>query len=154
MGPLLQSRLEDRFQLVVHRETRQMPMMALTVAKKGLKLRPSKEGTCVHWSVNAPPPALEPGGKPPVFRSFGFEGNDEFLDKPGSAMAERTGALTRAIRHQSAPARDAQASAPDADAAGPSIYSALEEQLGLKLESVKGPVEVLVIDHVERPSAN
>jgi len=43
---------------------------------------------------------------------------------------------------------------PQSDNAGPSIFSAIQEQLGLKLESAKGPVDVLIIDHVERPSAN
>ena len=40
------------------------------------------------------------------------------------------------------------------DASGPSLFTAIEEQLGLKLESTKGPVEILVIDHIERPSEN
>jgi uncharacterized protein (TIGR03435 family) len=44
--------------------------------------------------------------------------------------------------------------APPADASGPSIFTALQEQLGLKLESQKGPVDTIVIDHVERPSEN
>jgi uncharacterized protein (TIGR03435 family) len=53
-----------------------------------------------------------------------------------------------------APAEAHPPDAPTADPAGPSLYSAIERQLGLKLEATKGPVEIIVIDRAERPSAN
>ena len=52
------------------------------------------------------------------------------------------------------PERLQMQSAPALDAGPPSIFTALQEQLGLRLESAKGPVKTLVIDHVERPSGN
>jgi len=52
------------------------------------------------------------------------------------------------------PQAPAAAGAPASDATGPTLVTAIQEQLGLKLESAKGPVEVIVVDHVERPSAN
>ena len=63
-GPMLQALLEDRFKLKLHRETRQLPVYELTVAKSGVKLERSKEGSCIPYSVDAPPPPAPAPGAP------------------------------------------------------------------------------------------
>jgi len=179
----LRSLLEDRFQLKVHRETRELPVYALTVAKSGPKLPQPKEGSCFANDPNGPtPPPVR--GKFPC-GSVGVMGESsgariqggkvqmaEFVRilamVMGRPVVDRTGftetfdlvlAFTpdQAVAGLPRPmgASDAGSPAPAADPTGPpQIFSAIQEQLGLKLDSTKGPVEVLVIDHVERPSAN
>jgi uncharacterized protein (TIGR03435 family) len=66
-GPMLQSLLEDRFHLRIRRETREVPVYALAVAKGGAKLRPYREGSCVPLDLNQSPVAPEPGQPDPVF---------------------------------------------------------------------------------------
>jgi uncharacterized protein (TIGR03435 family) len=185
---MLQSLIEDRFQLKIHRETRELPVYALVAAKSGLKLPPPKEGNCVDAPVDSiPEPAggrMQPPmqGGPPVGRcgSVGvmavppvarMQGGKvpmtEFIRMLsmvlGRTVIDKTGfkglfdvrldflpdEVTPALPP---PPPDAAGASPDSNTA--SILSALPEQLGLRLESTKGPVEVIVIDHVERPSAN
>jgi len=181
-GPMLRSLLEERFRLAVHRETRELPTYILSVAKTGSKLQPSKEGSCTRYDTNSPPPPPRPGEPRPVFCGFQStpaEGLNRTLDARGVTMAglatnlsrsytaalgknviDGTG-LTGTFDFQLTWAMDAPAGVPGAaenashpDLIGPSIFVALREQLGLRLESTKGPVEVLVIDHVEKPSGN
>jgi uncharacterized protein (TIGR03435 family) len=179
-GPMLQALLEDRFKLMLHRETRQLPVYELTVAKGGVKLERSKEGTCIPYSVDSPPPPpIAPGAPRPNFCGYprsGGEGLNRTLDGAGVSMTvlasrlspnyvaqlgrtiiDRTGLIGTFDVHlkwtMDASAGAASPGISD-DSTGPSIFTALQEQLGLKLESAKGPVEVLVIDHVEKPSAN
>ena len=83
----------------------------------------------------------------------------------GRTVVDRTGLvgnydfILRWVPDQSTPMFKREADVPDndlhqLDSSGPSIFAALQEQLGLKLESQKGPVKILVIDHVEKPSDN
>ena len=181
---MLQSLLEDRFQLKVHGETRELPVFNLVIAKGGPKLPSPKEGGCLDSADPAPqlsggrmPP---PGsGPPPLIRCGGL---GITLEKGGVRMFGGKVALSELARVLSPTlgrkvidktgltglfdirldfvADDSTALLPplppDAagDATSPPIFSALPEQLGLRLEASKGPVEVVVIDHVERPSAN
>jgi uncharacterized protein (TIGR03435 family) len=167
-GPMLQTLLEDRFKLKLHRETKQLPVYELTVAKSGVKMRSSKEGGCVPWSLDSPPPLpLAPGEQRTFcgFRGFGVDGQNRKLEVFGITMAELVAILQRSELRRTIVDKTGLAgtfdvrmnwsleSASAADA-GPAIFTALQEQLGLRLEATKGPVEVIVVDHVEKPSAN
>jgi uncharacterized protein (TIGR03435 family) len=180
---MLQALLEDRFQLKVHRETKEFPVYALSIAKGAPKLR---KADCVMYDPESPPAPPAAGAKRPNFCgniNMGRSGSNRTLDAVGITMKDlieralptivdrmvidKTGLTETFNVHlewgtdaplppQSGPggSDDAGKSASSTDNAGPSIFSAIQEQLGLKLESTKGPVEVLVIDHVEKPSAN
>jgi uncharacterized protein (TIGR03435 family) len=172
---MLQTLLEDRFQMKSHREIRQVPVYELTVGKSGPKLPPAKEGSCVDAGAGegpisagrpAPPPcgavvlamgpegAVMQGGKVPMAelaRTLAMATNRPVVDKTGF-----TGLFDVRLEFTPDLASGGMPSSgdPGPDAAGPSILGALQEQMGLKLESGRGPAEVLVIDRIERPSEN
>lgn len=173
-GPMMQAILEDRFKLKIHRETKQGPVYELVLGKGPPKLKPLQDGSCIHVLVGRPLPPLtseqhycrnmvSPGG-------VDFEGGTLtdvaalmrlILDRP---IIDKTGLTDSFEIHlrfspdNAAPARPvptepgppAEPRASDA----PDIFQAVQEQLGLKLVPAKGPVDVLVIDHIERPSEN
>lgn len=64
-GPMLQALLEERFQLKAHRESRDVPVYAMTVGKSGLKVEPLAEGGCTPLDLSHPPPPPSPGQPPP-----------------------------------------------------------------------------------------
>lgn len=173
-GPMLQTLLEDRFKLKIHRETVQLPVYELRTAKGGSKLHLSGPGSCTPYFVDSPPPPAPAPGAPRAtfcgYPRFRADGPNRSLDGAGATIAQLAQRLSgmelnRVVTDKSGIngafdihlkwAVDAprDPAAPGADE-GPSIFTALQEQLGLKLESTKGPVEVLVIDHIEKPSAN
>jgi bla regulator protein blaR1 len=135
--------LADRFQLIVHKETKEQPIYALVPAKYGSKLREAKE----------PGPRLMTNGR----RMQGSAVSIEMLTQVLSSQMERpvvdkTG-LTGKYDFVLEWTPDMGA-AGDSGPVGPTIFTALQEQLGLRLESPKGPVQNIVIDRAEKPSEN
>jgi uncharacterized protein (TIGR03435 family) len=144
---MVQALLADRFQLKVHQETRQLPVYALVVAKDGPSFKPAKiNGT----TVDAGRTRLHVVGSGDTIGILARE----LAQVLGRVVLNRTGLSGRydlSLRWTSDDAAAVAASSPDVP---PDIFTAIQEQLGLKLESTKGPVPVLVIDHIEQPSAN
>lgn len=172
-GPMLQTILEERFKVRVHFETREVPVYHLTVADSGPKLKPFKEGTCTQLAVTRDdfiPPKLPAGERycgsfvsPGATWNLFAEGTslDEFATLHlsgapfvGRRVFDRTnlkGLYTIDLDFSMARSVGQNPAASDN---GASIFTALREQLGLRLEPARGPGEFLVIDGVERPSEN
>jgi uncharacterized protein (TIGR03435 family) len=162
MAVMLQSLLEDRFQLVVHKETKEMPIYELTTAKGNAKIKLSPDQTpATGPEPGSPPP--QRGGPIPRGAMLMGRGNfevtaismEDFAKALGALYAGRTVVDRTGIQGLYDLALHWMPDALNtADSSGPSIFTAIQEQLGLKLESAKGPVEVLVIDRVQKPSEN
>jgi uncharacterized protein (TIGR03435 family) len=174
VSAMLQQLLADRFQLVFHRETRELPVYALILARKDGKLGPgmveSKEGSCTPPDPTQP---SEASGKPSCGQGWG---DARTLRSSSVQMDYLATSLSRLLRTKvidrtgltgkyditldwtpderiafSLPANTAKAAA---ESGLPDPFGALQQQLGLKLASHKESVEVLVIDHAEKPSEN
>jgi bla regulator protein blaR1 len=175
MRQMLQSLLADRFGLKVSHATKELPVYALVIAKGGPKLTPTTTPPMV-------PPGDQPPGDDPAKKSFNrgirMQGNGDLtgMAAPTAFLADvlsrqpelgnrlvqdktgLTGEYDWTLKWTPA-AMDSSSSAdsavpPAGDPSTPSLFTAVQEQLGLKLEPQKGTVEIVVIDHVEQPSAN
>lgn len=146
---MVQTLLVNRFQLVTHYETREMPVYALVVAKGGARLGEIQDIKSGGTIINSWRNHLEVQG------SNSLQLLAQILaDDLGRPVIDQTGIVGRYHLTLQWTPDDAAAAAPTGSNAPPFIFTALQEQLGLKLEPAKGPVRVLVIDHVEMPSAN
>ncbi len=171
MGLMLQSLLADRFKLAIHRETKELPVYDLFVLKSGLKLPRAKkaEKDCPEVSTRENNCHMLMGGQ-----GGGIQGNTitiaelvDFLqmwtDRPVINKTDVTGLFDIDVRQgwvpmrgRPAPPAGQQPTAEDlafADPTRPTLNAVLGT-IGLKLEPAKGPVEILVVDHIERPSGN
>jgi uncharacterized protein (TIGR03435 family) len=177
---MVRTLLEQRFKLAIHTETRQLPVYALVLDKPGHpgpQLKPHPENapcttnspdTIAPSSSGAPPPSYCGVQIWPVDGRFHLRMTGLAMDQIASFLGggagflggranrpviDRTGLQGRFdlemefVKENNGP--DTQP-----DAQGPTFTGALKDKLGLKLESTTGPVEILVVDHVERPSAN
>ena len=157
---LLKNLLADRFKLKVHFVTKGSPMYDMVVAKGGPKFKipaPTKESAEAGKNPEAAKPrSVE--ASPDVFkgRRVSMDMLASHLSSTlHSTVADKTGLTGLYNVDLKWSPEDAGPSNEDADAeSSPSIFTALQEQLGLKLIPTKGPNETLVIDHVEKPSEN
>ena len=156
---MLQALLTDRFKLALHRETKELPVYALTLVNEGVKIHEVKadgksrtgggRGHLIGQKISIPELA-------DLLTLFG----QRELGRPVIDKTGLTGVFDVALSWTSENPRPAGGNDPDAratteNAPSPDIFRALQQQLGLRLESQKGPVEILVIDHAERaPTEN
>jgi uncharacterized protein (TIGR03435 family) len=170
---MLQSLLADRFQVRVHRETKQMPVYVLLPAKNGTRLPQAAEACIEHDAPQPSTPMIPCGG---FFMDAGrLEGRrvsmatfvtalSNFLGRPVLDKTGYIGAFDLNLEFTfegiagfngggfGAPSLLADAG--NVDSSKPTIFTAIQQQLGLRLESQKGLAEILVIDHAEKPSEN
>jgi len=145
---LLRHLLEDRFKLVVRRETKEMKAQVLVVAKGGPKLDENQDGA--EMFMDGIDRSKNKYGFRNVPMSVFVSALSNWVD---DVVIDGTG-LTEAYDFTVQYTLERPGKEPRGDPNGPSIYAALQEQLGLKLESRKVPVEMLVIQHIEKLSGN
>ena len=168
---LMQAMLAERFKLKVHRETKELQLYSLVIAKGGFKLKDADPNDTYPNGFKGPDGASHAGmmgisngtlkaqGIPisNLANNLSLQLHRQVVDNTGlTGKYDMTLKWAPDDNHgASAPADNHGASADVSSAdSGPSIFTALQEQLGLKLEPTKGPVETIVVDHVEMPSEN
>jgi uncharacterized protein (TIGR03435 family) len=176
---MLQALLADRLKLTVQRDAKDLPVYFLVIGKNGPKLQEAKPDESASSTPNAPSAS---GGGARTFSKSAGGGMQSFsatgapisnLVRMLSAMVgrpvlDRTGLTAKydyklefSMEQTQGPlfsggdgSGKGSDSAPPPESSGPSLFTALQEELGLKLESGKGPVAIIIIEHVERPSEN
>jgi bla regulator protein blaR1 len=141
---MIQALLADRFQLVVHRETRQLPVYNLVTAKNGATMKVADSSAEIARTMKMGELVTKKMSMTMLANLLVYELDRPVVDATGlKGDYAFTLQYTRGLGESDA-----------GPAERPSLFTAVQDQLGLRLESAKGPVEVLVIDHVEKPSEN
>jgi uncharacterized protein (TIGR03435 family) len=152
---MMQSLLADRFQFKAHFETREMPVYQLVLAKGGSKLKEAADPAKHQFGIGSSTirGSLAIHDLIGILESMPDIGGREVIDKTG--LTGTYDLLLKWAPMEAASTPGGQSgTTPSPDAESTSLFTAIEEQLGLKLVSAKAPVDVLVVEHIERPSDN
>ena len=157
---MLRNLLADRFELQFHRDTKERSIYALTVDKDGPRLTP-------HQQQSAGDPWIDVAQEQPFHMKWSAKSVPMdyvawrlglALDRPVIDRTELKGGYDFELSYTAQPPPEIPAGAllngQPIDTSGPTVFEALRRQLGLKLESEKGPVEILIIDRAEKPAGN
>ena len=154
---MVQKLLAERFQLAFHHDKKELSVYAITVAKSGPKLNKSENSAGLPGFGGRGPGSIAVRNS--TMAEFAGFLQGRIVDRPvvdQSSLPDRydfTLKWTPDTNQPPAPGQNAPPAAPEADAP-PDLFAAFQQQLGLKLEAAKAPVDVLVIDKVEKPSEN
>jgi uncharacterized protein (TIGR03435 family) len=153
--------LEDRFKMKAHRESRELPIYNLVVAKGGPKLKAADPADTYEKGMKFGDKLAGPGAM-----SMQMDGNATHAEFQGCTLDRLVPTLTNAMgrkvvdrtgltgKYDFSFVYTPEEAKDDANAKAPHLLTALQEQLGLKLEPAKGPVDSVVVDHVEQPTEN
>jgi uncharacterized protein (TIGR03435 family) len=145
--PMLQALLADRFQLKTHRETKELPVYRLVQTKKVAALKPAEPGEVFSWNVTPAPNGMIRSKAVKISMGDFVQLVGVSLNKP---LIDKTG-LSGYFDYEILFPQDEVKTQDDAN---PSIINAVKDQLGLKMENAKEPIDLLVVDHIEKPSGN
>jgi uncharacterized protein (TIGR03435 family) len=150
---MLRQMLEERFGLRIHRETEQRPAYVLTVAKGGPKFKPAERAGSTNVRITGNSIGLERGELARMTQLLSTALGRPVIDQTGL-----NGLYNLSLQWDDAPMRQGGVPGLEAPAAPGndhgSIFTAIQDQLGLRLESRQAPVEIIVVDRIERPSQN
>ena len=160
---MMQAMLADRFKLRVHHETKELPIYSLVIAKGGFKLKDADPNNTYPDGIKGPEGNSRPGmmrmsrgkltaqaiGMAQLATNLSMQVRQLVVDNTGL-----TGKYDLTLQWTPDDMSSGHEDSATTMDSGPTIYTALQEQLGLRLDSIKGPVETVVVDHVEMPSEN
>ena len=162
MQLMVRSLLEDRFQLKAHFENRELPIYELVVAKNAPKIKLAEDQNPVTPVTTRQIAMPGPGGIALTISNTAITLSDfatllqQYAGRPIVDKTSLRGLFDVKLQFSvdvGGPSAGTQLGLPP-DPSGPSIFTAVQEQLGLRLERARGPVEVLVIDSVQKPTEN